>query len=202
MLDITRTLTVGHPNWPGDAPFTLTASARIAEGSSVNLMALSTSTHCGTHLDAPYHYREDGGRLGGVPLTTLVGEALVVAAPGDAPVTVDALPAGALPERVLIATGQPDRWERFPEDFAPLSPQLIHHLADRGVLLVGTDAPSVDRFDSAELPTHAACGERGLAIVEGLRLGGVAPGRYRLICLPLPMPDADASPVRALLLPL
>jgi arylformamidase len=202
MIDITRALTSGHPNWPGDAPFSLTPTTSIAEGSSVNLMALGTSTHCGTHLDAPFHYLERGARLASVPLELLLGDALVVAIDGATDVTPAQLPEGRLPERVLFATGQPDRWDRFPEAFTPLTPELIYHLADRGVRLVGTDAPSVDRFDSRELPVHAACGARAIAIVEGLRLGGVTAGSYRLICLPLHLPEADASPVRALLLPL
>jgi arylformamidase len=202
MIDVTRALTPGHPNWPGDAPYELTPTASIAEGSTVNLMALTTSTHCGTHLDAPFHYLERGGRLASVPLELLLGVALVVSIDGVDAVTPASLPDGPLPERVLFATGQPDRWERFPEAFTALTPELIHHLADRGVRLVGTDAPSVDRFDSRELPVHGACGARTIAIIEGLRLGGVSAGSYRLICLPLHLPEADASPVRALLLPL
>jgi arylformamidase len=42
----------------------------------------------------------------------------------------------------------------------------------------------------------------GLAILEGLELGGVAPGCYELVALPLRLEGADASPVRATLWPL
>lgn len=198
MIDITRALANGHPNWPGDTPFALTPTARIAEGASVNLMQLSTSTHCGTHLDAPYHYREDGQRLGSIPLALLVGRCRVIDVRAQRPVTPRAA-AGPLPERVLFYTGQPARWERFPSDFTPLTPELIDHLAAQGVRLVGTDAPSVDAFDSQQLPVHRACAERGLVILEGLQLSGVAPGEYELICLPLALPEADAAPVRAVL---
>ena len=41
--------------------------------------------------------------------------------------------------------------------------------------------------------------KQGIYIVEGLNLQGVDEGRYQLICLPLNLPDADASPVRAVL---
>ena len=202
MIDITRALRSGHPNWPGDAPFELHTTAAIADGSSVNLMALTSSTHCGTHLDAPYHSRESGGRLGSIPLDLLIGEALHLAVVGRDEIGPAQLPDGPLPERVLFSSGQPDVWHDFPTAFTSLAPELIHHLADRGVRLVGTDTPSVDRFDSKLLPSHAACGERGVAIVEGLRLAGVAGGRHRLVCLPLHLPEADAAPVRAVLLPL
>ncbi len=202
MIDITRALTSGHPNWPGDAPFSLTETASMADGSSVNLMMISTSTHCGTHLDAPLHYRADGGTLDSVPLETLIGPARVVDAAGSETVTSAQLPStDALPPRVLFHTGQADHWQIFPEAFTPLTPDLIHQLADRGVRLVGTDCPSVDAFSSTKLPVHGACAGRGVSILEGLRLAGVAAGPYRLVCLPLNLPAADASPVRAVLLP-
>lgn len=196
MHDLTRALTAGHPNWPGDAPFRLELTADMTQGSPVNIMQLSTSTHSGTHLDAPFHY--GGETLGSVDLETLIGPARVIDA--RAGVSLGLLePFPTLPARVLFFTGEPARWDVFPEAFTPLTPELIHALADRGVKLVGTDAPSVDAFTSKALPTHKACLERGVWILEGLTLQGVAPGEYELICLPLNLPDADASPVRAVL---
>jgi len=200
MIDITRALTPPHPNWPGDTPFELKATAKMEEGSSVNLMALSTSTHVGTHLDAPYHYDSGGERLKGVPLDLLIGTAQVLHTLGQKAVTPELLEHfERLPERLLFFTGQPEVWEAFPEDFTALTPELIHALADRGVRLVGTDAPSVDAFSSKDLPVHKACAERGVFILEGLNLQGVDQGHYDLICLPLNLPHADASPVRAVL---
>ncbi len=198
VYDITRALTQGHPNWPGDTPLTLELTADMRQGSAVNIMALQTSTHCGTHLDAPFHYSENGPRLGSIPLDVLVGEVLVIDARGG--LTPDSLGRyGDLPKRVLFYTGEPEHWETFPDAFSPLPPELIHALADRSVRLVGTDAPSVDTLTSKELPGHKACLERNVLILEGLTLGAVPEGRYDLICLPLNLPDADASPVRAIL---
>lgn len=198
MHDITRALTPGHPNWPGDTPLTLELTADMQRGSSVNIMALSTSTHCGTHLDAPFHYSDTGARLSSIPLELLIGPALVVdARDGITPERLEHFT--ELPERVLFFTGEPSHWEHFPEHFAPLPPDLIHALADRGVRLVGTDAPSVDTLTSKDLSGHKACLARDLVILEGLNLDGIAEGHYELICLPLNLPNADASPVRAVL---
>ena len=198
MLDITRALTEGHPNWPGDTPLTVKLTADMTQGSAVNIMKVSTSTHCGTHLDAPFHYSRDGGRLGSVALERLVGPAQVIDARGG--VSAELLePFDRLPERVLFYTGEPAHWDVFPENFTALPAHLIHALADRGVKLVGTDAPSVDTLTSKDLPAHKACLERELLILEGLNLTNVAEGVYELVCLPLNLPDADASPVRAVL---
>ncbi len=197
MIDITRALTSGHPNWPGDTPLTVKLTADITQGSAVNIMKLSTSTHCGTHLDAPFHYSQGGGRLGSVALELLIGPARIIDARSS--VTPELLaPFDQLPERVLFYTGEPAHWDVFP-NFTPLTPELIYALADRGVKLVGTDAPSVDTLTSKDLPAHKACLERGVLILEGLNLVNVPEGKYELICLPLNLPDADASPVRAIL---
>ena len=198
MIDITRALTNGHPNWPGDTPLTVKLTADITQGSAVNIMKVTTSTHCGTHLDAPFHYSRDGGRLGSVALELLIGPARVIDARGG--VTPELLaPFESLPERVLFYTGERAHWDVFPEHFTALTPALIYALADRGVKLVGTDAPSVDALTSKNLPAHKACLERQVLILEGLNLVGVLEGEYELVCLPLNLPDADASPVRAVL---
>ncbi len=239
--DVTRALVPGHPNWPGDTPLALRTTAAKASGDSVNVMALCTSTHAGTHLDAPYHYDEAGARLGGVPLADLMGPCLVLdvqlpaasaggsatsaggsaasaggsatSAGGSAASDVEAVGADALLAalerlaesepftRVLLKTGQRDAWPAFPT-YRPLSVALVEALAERGVRLLGTDAPSVDAFTSKPLPVHAACARQGLWIVEGLALAAIPEGVFELLCLPLRLPTADASPVRALLRPL
>jgi len=204
-LDISRALTPGHPNWPGDAPYSVTPGARIASGDTVNTGVLSTSTHTGTHVDAPWHYDDHGVTLDAVPLDVYVGECLLLDArahvgpDGVTPDLLDGLP--SLPERLLLHTGEPERWTTFPDTFAPLTPALVRRAADLGVRLIGTDAPSVDPLSSKTLDAHAACRDAGLFILEGLNLAHAAPGTYTLVCLPLPLVGTDAAPARAVLLP-
>jgi arylformamidase len=90
----------------------------------------------------------------------------------------------------------------FPEPLTCLTVELVEHLAGRGIVLVGLDSPSVDRFDSKDLPVHKALHERGIANLENLALDGVPPGRYELVALPLKLKGRDASPVRAILRPI
>ena len=101
--------------------------------------------------------------------------------------------------RLLISTGSYPDPERFNEDFAALSPELITGLHQQGVVLVGLDTPSIDPFRSRKLESHAACAACGMAILEGLVLNHVPEGEYELIALPLGLAGFDASPVRAVL---
>ena len=124
---------------------------------------------------------------GGLPVAEAVAAAI------DAPIDVP---------RVLFSTGTYPDPTRFDDRFAALSPELVHHLADHGVRLVGIDTPSVDLVDSKDLPAHHACRERDLAILEGIVLDAVPAGLYELIALPLRLVGFDGSPVRAVLRPL
>jgi arylformamidase len=201
-IDVSRRLPSGHPVWPGDTPFRLEPTARLAEGGTVNLSRLSGTTHLGSHLDAPLHYDDGGAAIESVPLTALIGPGLVVdLRAGDGPIAAEELPDGPLPGRVLLRTGQPDAWEAFPRHVRPLSLEAVARLAEGGVATVGTDAPSVDALDSAELPAHHACGRAGLAIVEGLALERAPAGPCDVMILPLPLVGVDAAPVRAVLRP-
>jgi arylformamidase len=104
-----------------------------------------------------------------------------------------------LPPRVLFATGtypDPQNWNG---DFAAFSVELIDFLHQRGVITVGIDTPSVDLFESKDLPAHQPILRHDMAILEGLVLKDVPDGTYELIALPLPLVGFDASPVRAVL---
>ena len=72
-------------------------------------------------------------------------------------------------------------------------------LASRGVVLIGTDAASLDPQDSKTLDAHHAVRANRMAILEGIVLDEVPEGDYELIALPLKFAGMDASPVRAVL---
>lgn len=202
--DITRTLSSRIAVWPGDQPFEARWSARIEEGSSVNVGALTLSTHTGTHVDAPLHYAAAGAPVDGYPLLQFIGPAIVVHIRETdviLPAHVQGLDLRSTP-RVLFRTRSSlvadDRWE---PDFVSIHPDTITFLAERQVVLIGTDAPSVDPAESKTLPAHHALARHGIANLENLMLAEVPEGRYELVALPLKLEGLDAAPVRAVLLP-
>jgi arylformamidase len=163
----------------------------LVEGSLYESTCFTMSAHLGTHADAPSHVIQGGAPIGDVPLDAFIGRARVLELPGRGEIGPDSLPRGALgAQRVLFRT----RGKTF------LSPLAAVRLAERGTVLVGTDALSVDPDDAEDLPVHRTLLSRGVMLLEGLVLSHVEPGNYRLIALPLALCDLDAAPVRAILI--
>lgn len=201
LIDISRPIHTGMPNWPGDTAATFQLVATKAQGSSVNVGKLSMSVHNGTHADAPFHYDDAGARIEQIPPETYVGPALVVDARGHDTITVALLSAHtfATTPRVLFKT---DSWTDptlFPENWPTLAPDVPAWLAARGVKLCGFDVPSVDTPTSKDLPIHHALGRSAIVILENLDLHAITPGIYELIALPLRIVGGDGSPIRAVL---
>lgn len=197
-IDITRTLSPETAVWPGDQPVEWTWSARREEGSSVHLGAIHTTVHAGTHADAPLHTEDGGTAIHNVNLNPYIGPAEVIHVHGDTVSEADV--ANITEDRVLFRTAASDLPDNeWPERVTPILPSAIDAMNDRGVVLVGTDAPSVDPLDSKTLDAHHALFTAGMLNLEGLYLRDVKPGRYSLIALPLKIQGADGSPVRAAL---
>lgn len=199
-IDISRPLGPATPVWPGDQPVELAANRWTNEaGRSIEVSQLRSSLHAGTHLDAPRHMLPAGAAIDAFPLSGCLRPARVVAAGRSGSITLAEVAGLAGPEPVLFRTRPAPPPGSFPTDFPGLAPDAARHLAAIGIRLVGTDAPSVDPFDSAELPAHHILFEAGVYILENLRLDHVSPGSYLLLLAPLPLAEAEASPVRALL---
>lgn len=201
ILDISPLISPRLAVWPGDIPASRQIQLDRTRGDNITLSALRATVHLGAHADAPSHYGLEAEAIDTRPLDVYLGPCQVmhVTVSRGTRLTLADLPDKVTAARLLLATGTYPNPERFDTDFAALAPELIFALADQGVRLIGVDTPSVDLFDSKELPTHQACLQRNMAILEGLVLAHVPSGHYELIALPLRLEGFDASPVRAVL---
>ncbi|MEQ8410642.1 MAG: arylformamidase [Erythrobacter sp.] len=198
--DISQALHPGLPVWPGDTPFSQARTWQMEDGSSVNVSALTLSTHSGAHADAPLHYAADAPDIASVDLAPYVGECLVVDARGaGAMIEIDDLPPLHGADRVLFRSFDCFPRAEWQDDATALAPETIEWLGAQGVRLVGIDGPSLDPQDSQDMLAHKAVLKHDMRVLEGLVLDGVEEGRYELIALPLPIVGGDASPVRAVL---
>ena len=202
IIDISPLIDETIAVWPGDTPFTRTMNLDIRSGANFTLSEMRTTLHVGAHTDAPNHYVADGDDIASRNLEFFVGRCNVVHVEvhrGERIMPRHIERKRIDVSRVLFRTNSfpdPRNWN---DDFASLSPDLVDALHARGVILIGIDTPSVDVFDSKELPAHKAFLRNDVAILEGLALAGVPEGTYELIALPLRLEGFDASPVRAVL---
>ncbi|MFD2371131.1 arylformamidase [Brevibacillus sp. GCM10020057] len=201
LYDISRPLAADTPTWPGDTPFSYVVNWPKSESGSVNVGKLTMSIHTGTHVDAPFHFDDEGRKMLELDLELYVGPARLIDVTGKPSIGADDLREYDLRgvTRLLLRTGSWDDPSRFPGEICYLRADLAPYLAELGVRLIGVDVPSVDPLASKELPAHHGLHRHDIHILEGLLLDHVEPGDYELIALPLPLAEADGSPVRAVL---
>ena len=199
--DLTPPITAKLAVWPGDTPLSREVLNDMARGDNITLSTLRATMHLGAHADGPNHYGKDAPAIDERGLDYYLGPCQVirVGVARATRITSAMLPSEVTTSRVLFATGtfpDPENWNR---DFAALSVELVDFLHERGVITVGIDTPSVDLFESKDLPAHKAILRCNMSILEGLVLKDVPEGTYELIALPLRLVGFDASPVRAVL---
>ncbi|HUF38469.1 MAG TPA: cyclase family protein [Anaerolineales bacterium] len=207
IYDVSLTISPDLLVWPGDPDVVAERVQKIEEGALSNVTRLELSAHTGTHVDAPYHFIQNGKTVENLSLKLLIGRAYVVHIPDADLITRAVIEEAGIPprtRRVLFKTKNSKYWARknhkeFNTNYVALAPDAAETLIQRGVKLVGVDYLSIAPFeDLAE--THNVLLNAGVVIVEGLDLSQVDPGRYTFYCLPLKIAGADGAPARALLI--
>lgn len=205
IYDITVPIRAGMPIYEGDPAVEIEAWSAFAKGNSSNVSFLHLGAHTGTHVDAPAHFIEGASRIDSLPMEILIGPARVVRVPDNfTEIDPDFLQGCQLDqvERVIFHTRNSAFWnEGFRKDFTHLLPEAAELLVSQGIKLVGTDYLSIEKFHSGHHRTHLTLLSKGVVIVEGLNLSGVAAGDYELICLPMKIADGagDGAPARVVL---
>lgn len=207
LIDLSHPLEHGQLNFPGDPKIRIAPYSTI-QSIGYNITEIGMSSHQGTHLDAPYHFFDDGKTLDQIPLDRFYGPAtLIDLAPGGClppktPLTTEvferraeALQPGAM---VIYRTG----WDRmfglaeFFSDYPTLTLEASRYIASRGIGLLGMDTPT----PSADwLECHHILLAKGveIVIVESLTNLDQLPPRFTLAVFPMNIRGRDGSPVRA-----
>jgi arylformamidase len=197
--DVSIPMHAGMTVWPGDVEFAFEASSRIIEGAECNVSHVTMSTHTGTHVDAPWHFEDNGKRLDEVDFQVFFGEALLIDV-GDVNIVRAAdLGPDPLPPRVLLKSKNSayPAEKPFLTDFVAVDIDAAERMVAEGVKLVGVDYLSVAPHKQPGQPTHHILLENDVFIVEGLRLQELDSGTYSFTVLPLPLQGADGAPCRA-----
>jgi kynurenine formamidase len=206
LVDLSHPISTDMPGYPGTAPLSIVKTATL-DDVGFEERNIIMSSHAGTHMDAPAHMIRDGQSLDRFPVDHFMGPAIVIELPAvsSLPIKVTDLEPHQnrieAVEFVLLYTGwdrfwgRPDYFTRFPVlDMAAAS--WLGLFALKGL---GIDTPSFDRDNSTNYPIHNLLLSRGIVLIENLtNLKRLQRVPFTLSCFPLPIKQADGSPVRAI----
>ena len=177
------------PVYDDDPPTEVTRLKNIDDLDEYNLSAVSMSVHCGTHIDAPLHFYEEGSSIDNLRLNTFYGKCTVISVEGTL--------TGEDMEKLLPYCKRRVLFRGGGKTFLSHSAAIV--LADSRVALVGTDAPSIaPPFDEAK--PHRELARAGIAVLENLNLENIDDGEYELCAFPIKLCGLEAAPCRAILL--
>lgn len=175
--------------YEGDPEPSLTYIKTTDSGDDYNLSVLSMCNHTGTHIDAPFHFDNDGEKIDEMRLSTFYGMCTVV--------TIKGILTGEDMEKLLPFCKKRLILHGDGEAYISLSAAVV--IADSDIVLIGTDGISLSTaFDEARV--HIELARKGVAVLEGLSLSGIHDGEYTLCAFPLKVSGAEAAPCRAILL--
>ena len=168
----------------------------ISEGAVCNLTAFNMCAHNGTHVDAPYHFLNDGKTIDEVSLDKFVGYAYVFEHEGDV-TKEDALSfiktAKSIDERAaerILVKGK-----------ATVTKEAAEVFAAEKIKLFGNESQTVGP-ENAPMEVHLIMLGAEIVLLEGIRLEGIEEGVYILNAAPINLGGSDGAPCRATLMKL
>ena len=207
LVDLSQDLYNGVPNFACD-PQTAIFTHLVIEDRGYNNAVIVTGTHQGTHLDAPYHFFDDGKTIEQLDLRKGFGPAWVLdftnkkpkeeITAADLQVYEDKISKGS---RIIFHTG----WDKvFPQkryfsDQPFLGIDACEYIAERGVSCIAIDAPTI--YPEQYKPVHHALLNKNaeVLIIESLmRLDRLENNQVILIAFPLRIVKRDGAPIRAM----
>ncbi len=208
-LDLTLTVSESIPNFPGSPSPQFIAWSTIKDD-GYNLELLFLSSHTGTHLDAPYHFTKKGAKIHQIPVTRLIGDALLIKIKKikDQAITKKDLleferkngEIKNFSSIIFFTVWQKNLNKKFYFTNNPgLSKSATNYLISKKINLVGIDSPSIDLGTDKSFTAHKILAKNNILIVENLsNLEKIPTLEFDFIILPLKLKDATGSPVRAI----
>ncbi len=226
IIDLTYPFSSETHHWPTAKPFFFekVAEGRTPEGFWYSSYNYGGSEHVGTHLDAPFHFAEGKWTTEQIPLSQLIGSAVVIDIRQQSEKNLDytlqvddiinwekkqgRMARGTI---VLIRSGWGkfwgDRKRYFGTDepgnttdlhFPGLSEAAAKFLvSQRGIKAVGIDTPSIDHGPSRNFPAHQILGAANAAIFENIaNLDRVPDKGSTVYAIPMKIKGGSGAPLR------
>lgn len=180
--------------FPGDPSPEKEVMMRTSDGDICNLSSFHMCAHNGTHVDAPFHFIEDGKTIDQVDLDRFIGYAYVTGREGI--ITADDASA-ILKEARRADVRSADRI--LIKGNSTLSAEGARVFAEAGIKLYGNESQTVGPEDAPK-EVHLIMLGAQVVLLEGIRLAAVPDGVYILDAAPLNLGGADGAPCRAVLI--
>jgi arylformamidase len=168
---------------------------------------LFSSTHVGTHVDAPYHFQKYSNTVEKIPLNRLIIneniKVLKIEKGDDEKIEIGDLRDYNIMKNdtILINTN----WvlnralDKYFNKNPGLSEEAAKYLADAEINLVGIDGPSIDPAIDHDFNSHRIFSANDIPIIENLiNLDRLLNKKFTFMALPLKLKNCSGSPVRAL----
>jgi kynurenine formamidase len=202
-IDLSHPLVHGQANFPMDPKLSIVPHSSTRD-LKYNMTQVVMGTHQGTHLDAMFHFIEDGRTIDQMPLDWFYGEALLHRIPKAAgeEITVDdfkpiedRLQPGT---KLIYETGWFRRFgsEDYFSAFPSLTQDAARYLVSRGIRMLGMDTPTPGR-DWYEVHHILLAQPAEVVVVEGLTNLDQVPENFLFCGFPLNFQGRDGSPIRA-----
>jgi len=170
------------------------------------LQDLEMSSHCGTHMEFPFHHNKNGETAGNFPFDRLISECILLnysdKKPNEA-VSLDELLSHDKKiqkgDSILFYFGCDVFYRTEKSHERPyIAHDAIKWLVDeKEINLIGSDASGIEIKNVPNQPNHQYLMEHGVPIIEfAANLGEIKRERFILFVLTLPIHGLDSSPVR------
>ena len=166
-----------------------------------------TLNHVGTHIEAPYHVRQDGMDVAAVPLERLCGEAVVLdlryVTPGGVVTETNVRRAadkvgGVHPGDIVLGRFDYDGTPGMSRNFTA---EAIAYLVNAGMKLMGVDLGGIELPDSdprqVDQYNHHQLLDNDICLIENVaNLKALTKPRVYVCALPIPIKGLDSFPIR------
>ena len=162
---------------------------------------LDIDMHCGTHVDAPLHMLKSGDGIEKYELSKFIGKCkLYDLTHIDEYITrkdIEFLDINQ--DEIIIFKTKNSYDSKYNPKFVYIEEDAANYLVEKKIKTIGIDAMSIER-DKKDHPAHKIILGAGIGVIEDMMLKDVSQGEYFLSALPLNIKNADASPIRAVLI--
>ena len=184
--------------YPGDPSPERQVMLSISEGKMCNLTAFNMCAHNGTHVDAPFHFINEGRTIDQVDIDRFVGYCYVASHDGD----ITAEDAKKIMDSAKDTALDTDCYNRIlVKGDATMTEEAAKVFADNKIKLFGNESQTVGPLD-APMEVHLIMLGAEIVLLEGIRLSEVPDGVYLLNAAPINLGGADGAPCRAILMSL